>query len=340
MRALVVTSPYHAEIQEVAEPKALAGEVIVDVQRAGICGTDFEFFTGDMAYLHTGEAEFPIRLGHEWMGTVSSVGPDVDIDWVGKRVTGDTMLGCGSCERCVRGHQHVCEDRFEVGIRHGKAGALADRIAVPASSLHALPNSIDDTAGALVEPGGNALRSVQAAHLKSGDRCLIIGSGTIGLLCAMFARSAGAKVHVLGRSDRSINVAREFGFTDSWNLDTLPNLSWDAVIDASNSAESPERAVELVEPGGHVVFVGLAGTPSTLDTRRIALKDITVSGILSASPGLADTVKAYASGQIDPRGLVATTVPAEELPQLLAGQRPANAGIGPKFHIKWGENTK
>lgn len=83
MRALVITGPNRAEVQDVAPPEPSAGQVVVDVQRAGICGTDVEFFTGEMAYLHSGHAEYPIRIGHEWMGTVSAVGEGVDASWVG-----------------------------------------------------------------------------------------------------------------------------------------------------------------------------------------------------------------------------------------------------------------
>src|SRR5699024_9053721 len=112
-----------------------AGEVVVAVGRAGVCGTDMEFYTGEMAYLHSGHEHYPVRIGHEWMGTVRSVGDGVTADLLGRRVTGDTMLGCGRCRRCMRGRQHVCDDRFELGIRGGRPGALAEYVAVPATSL-------------------------------------------------------------------------------------------------------------------------------------------------------------------------------------------------------------
>src|SRR5699024_415480 len=82
-----------------------AGEVVVDVDRAGICGTDIEIFHGEMAYLRSGHARFPMRIGHEWTGIVASVGAGTDTGWIGRRVMGDTMLGCGSCRRCRRGNQ-------------------------------------------------------------------------------------------------------------------------------------------------------------------------------------------------------------------------------------------
>ncbi len=132
MRAFVITAPGEAGVQEVEPPVAATGEVVVDVERAGVCGTDVEIFTGHMQYLEDGHAHYPMRIGHEWMGTVTAVGDGVDPEWLGQRVTGDTMLGCGVCRRCLAGYQHVCEFREEVGIRGGRAGALAEQLAVPA----------------------------------------------------------------------------------------------------------------------------------------------------------------------------------------------------------------
>ncbi len=333
MRAFVITAPGQAGVQEVDPPAAAPGEVVVDVERAGVCGTDVEFYTGEMAYLHQRHAHFPMRIGHEWMGTVSSVGEGVDDGWLGRRVTGDTMLGCGECRRCLAGHQHVCDRRQEVGIRGGRAGALAEQVAVPSTSLHRLPDGMDAALGALVEPAGNALRSVEGAQLDPGDRVLILGPGTIGLLCGMFARAAGAEVHLLGRSSRSLAFARELGFEHAWREGELPDLPFDAVIDASNSPSLPARALELVEPGRRVVYVGLAGTASLIDTRLLALKDVTAVGVLSASPGLAGAIDAFATGSVDPRPLVAATIGLDDLAAVLAGSRPAGAGDGPKVHI-------
>ncbi len=334
MRALVITGPGQAEVQEVAPPVAVPGEVVVDVSRAGICGTDIEFFTGEMQYLHDGNASYPIRIGHEWMGTVTDIGAGVDPSWLGARVTGDTMLGCGTCRRCRSGYQRVCASRTELGVRGGRPGALADQVAVPVTALHRLPDAVDDAAGALVEPGANAFRSVEAARLRPGNRALVLGAGTIGLLVAMFARAEGADVHLLGRSARSLGVARSLGFERVWTDDDLPDRPWDAVIDASNAPQMPARAVQLVEPGKRVVFVGLAGTPSLVDSRDIALADVTAVGILGGSPGLDGTIAAYAAGDVDPRSLVAATVSLDELPDILAGHRPADAGPGPKFHVE------
>jgi threonine dehydrogenase-like Zn-dependent dehydrogenase len=333
MRAFVITAPGQAGVQEVDAPVAQPGEVVIDVERAGVCGTDVEFFAGTMQYLHQGHARFPMRPGHEWAGTVSAAGAGVDPAWIGRRVTGDTMLGCGTCRRCRGGDQHVCESRQELGIRGGRPGALAEQLAMPVTALHALPAAVDSALGALVEPGGNALRSAQGAGLRPGDRALVLGPGTIGLLVAMFARAAGAEVHLMGRSARSLGFARTLGFDGVWAAGELPRLPFDAVIDASNTPALPAMALDLVEPGKRVVYVGLAGSPSLIDTRTLALKDVTAVGILSASPGLAAAIDLYARGSVDPRPLIAATVGLGQVAPVLAGDRPAGAGPGPKIQI-------
>lgn len=335
MRAYVLASPGEGSVQEVPAPVAAAGEAVVDVERVGVCGTDAEFYSGEMAYLHEGHAWFPMRLGHEWCGTVAAVGEGVDGSaWVGRRVMGDTMLGDGTCRRCRRGHQHVCEHRQEVGIRGGRDGALAEQIAVPVSSLHALPDRVDAVLGALVEPAGNALRAARSAQVGAGDRVLVIGPGTIGLLVAMFLRAAGTEVHLVGVTSESLGFARSLGFTRTWIDGSVPgDLAFDAVVDASNAAHLPALALDLVEPAGRVVYIGLAGSPSRIDTRTLALKDVTAVGILSASPALDDAIRAFADGMIDPRPLVAATVGLDDVGSILAGRRPDGAGPGPKFHV-------
>ena len=333
MRAFVVTAPRESAVIEVDPPVAGAGQVVVDVHRAGVCGTDVEFFTGEMAYLHQGHAHFPLRLGHEWMGVVSSVGEGVDASWLGRRVTGDTMLGCGRCRLCMSGRQHVCHDRFEIGIRGGWPGALAEQVPVPVSALLALPDSVDDTAGALVEPGGNAMRSVRAAALEPGAPVLILGPGTIGLLTALIAAADGLEVHLAGRRRAALDFARAIGVAHTWTFDALPDLAFDAIIDCTSGSDVPAQAVQRVEPGGRVVLVGLSGSPSLIDTRDLALKDVTAVGILSASPGLAETIEHYADGRLDPRPLVAGTVGLDQVGAALAGETIPGVGIGPKIHI-------
>ncbi len=333
MRALVLTAPGAAEIQDVPAPVAGPGQVVVDVHRAGVCGTDVAFFRGTMGYLQTGEAAFPLRPGHEWAGVVSAVGTGVAETWLRTRVTGDTMLGCGHCDRCARGLQHVCDDRFEVGVLHGWHGAVAEQVMVPASSLHRLPDQVSDAAGAMVEPAANSARAVGDAGVRPGHRVAVIGPGTIGLLAAAFAATRGAEVHLLGRSDRGLARGADFGVAGAWRVDAPPALDFQVVIEASGGAGMPQRAVELVEPGGTVACIGIAGEHTMVDTRQLVIKDVTLIGNLSGSPAMAETVAAFADGSVDPLPLIAATVPLDQAGRVLAGWRPDRAGPGPKLHI-------
>jgi threonine dehydrogenase-like Zn-dependent dehydrogenase len=270
VRAFVIEGPGRAGVREVPDPVARPGQVLVEVDRVGLCGTDVELFTGEMAYLRQGHAAYPLRPGHEWCGTVSAVGDGVDGSWLGRRVTGDTMLGCGRCPRCRGGRHHVCEQRREIGIRGGWPGALAAR---------------------------------------------------------------GAEIHVVGLTGTSLALARDLGVDGAWTAAGLPELPWDAVIDATNDAAVPRRALEATEPGRRVVYVGLAGRPSAVDTRDLVLKDVTAVGILGGSASLAGAVDHYATGQVDPEPLVAATVGLDQVAGVLAGGRPPGAGPGPKIQV-------
>jgi threonine dehydrogenase-like Zn-dependent dehydrogenase len=330
MRALVITDREAARVEEVEAPVAGAGQVVVDVRRAGICGTDVELFTGQLAYFAQGKTGFPLRPGHEWCGVVSAVGDGVDPGWLGVRVTGDTMLGCGHCPRCQAGHGHVCAARREVGIM-GWAGALAEQVLVRASSLYRLPDSIDDRAGALVEPGGNAWRAASAALAGPGQRILVCGPGTIGLLTTAFARAAGAQVDILAADRDREELAVSFGAAALWTAEELPLATYDAVIDCTDDHKMPAAALRLAEPAGRVVYIGISGVPSMIDSRDLVLGDLTVVGILGASAGLGPAIGYYADRRVDPAAIVGVTVGLERAAEALAGR--ISAAPGTKIHI-------
>ena len=335
MRALVVTAPRQAAVLEVEDPVASPGELLVEVERVGICGTDVELYTGEMAYHDQGVTHFPLQLGHEWTGRVVAVGSAEDESWLGRRVTGDTMLGCGHCDYCLSGHHHVCPDRFEVGIRDGWPGALTERVLIPTRYAYAIPESVSLAAAALVEPGGNSLRAARAASIEPGHRVLVLGSGTIGLLAALFARAEGAEVHIAGVREGSLELARSLGVHSTLRLDEIGDREneYDSVIEATSVETMPSLAVRLAKPAGRVVYIGLSSTPSLVDSRHIALKDITAVGILSASPGLAGAIQSFAAGAVVPDALVSEVIPLEDVPSRLEGRRGATAGPGPKVHV-------
>jgi threonine dehydrogenase-like Zn-dependent dehydrogenase len=333
MRAFLVTSAGVGAVADVPAPSPADGEVVVDVAYVGICGTDHGLFHADPERLLQTRSNFPLRLGHEWSGTVRSVGAGVDAAWLGRRVTGDTMLGCGHCARCRDGRHNLCADRDEIGVRGGRPGALAERLSVPASALHVLPDEVDDRAGAMVEPGGNAYRAVQASGATQGARVLILGSGTIGLLCAQFAVAAGAATHVLGRDHQTLELATALGVAGAHTSDRLPELAWDAVIEATDDPSMPAFAIEVAEPGRRVVFIGVSHSPSAVDSRQIVRKELAAFGVLGASQGLEPTIEAYRSGFVDPHPLIAAVIGLDDVAAALDGWRPPGAGPGPKVLV-------
>jgi 2-desacetyl-2-hydroxyethyl bacteriochlorophyllide A dehydrogenase len=330
MRALVIDGPGSASVHEVPVPVPGAGQVVVDVRRAGICGTDGELFTGELPYFAQGKSRFPLRPGHEWCGVVSAIGEGVDGAWRDARVTGDTMLGCGRCRRCRAGQGHVCADREEIGIT-AWPGALAEKVLVPVTSLYRLPGTVDDRAGALVEPGGNSYRAVAAAHAGPGARILVCGPGTIGLLAVAFARAAGADVHVLALDDIRRDLAARFGAGRYWTTEDPPPGTYDAVIDCTSDHTVPASALALTEPAGRVVYIGVSARPSRIDTRDLVLSDVTAVGILGASAGLAAAIEHYADGRVDARDLAAVTIGLDRAADVLAGR--VDPGAGTKIHV-------
>jgi 2-desacetyl-2-hydroxyethyl bacteriochlorophyllide A dehydrogenase len=330
MRALIIDGPRSARVGEVEVPRPAAGQVVVDVHRVGICGTDVELFTGELAYFEQGKSRFPLRPGHEWCGVVSAVGTGVDEAWLGTRVTGDTMLGCGRCRRCRAGNGHVCADRHELGIT-AWPGALADQVLVPATSLHRLPAAVDDRAGALVEPGGNAQRAAAAAQAEPGRRILVCGPGTIGLLAVACARAAGADVDVLAADGGRRGLAATFGASRYWTTQDPPPDPYDAVIDCTGDHRVPAAALTLVEPAGRVVYIGVSPRPSPIDSRDLVLNDITAVGILGASAGLTAATAHYADGRVRPGALAEVVVGLEQAADALAGRIDPEPGV--KVHI-------
>jgi threonine dehydrogenase-like Zn-dependent dehydrogenase len=330
MRALVITGAGSAQVEDVEVPVPQRGQVVVDVHRAGICGTDVELFTGQLAYFAQGKIGFPIRPGHEWCGVVSAVGDEVDPGWLGARVTGDTMLGCGRCPRCAAGRGHVCASRQEVGIVDWP-GALAEQVLVRASSLYRLPDAIDDRSGALVEPGGNGWRAASAAEAGPGKRILVCGPGTIGLLTTAFATAMGAEVHIWALARDREELAAGFGASGYWAAADLPPGSYDAVVDCTDDHRMPAAALARAEPAGRLVYIGIAGSPSPIDSRDLVLGDLTAVGILGASAGLGPAIEYYADGRVDPSRIVAVTVGLDDAAEALAGK--ISTGTGTKIHV-------
>ncbi|SFN04728.1 hypothetical protein SAMN04487980_101049 [Streptomyces sp. cf124] len=192
-----------------------------------------------------------------------------------------------------------------------------------------------------MEPGGDALRAAEAAATRPGDRVPALGPGTLGLLVALILRAAGTEVHLMGRDAaspafaRGLGFDRGLGFGRAWTEGSVLDIPFDAVVDATNAAHLPDRALELAEPGGRVVSVGPAAGPAGSTPARSSSRTTGRHGRRRPRrlPGLAATVRRTPTARITPRPLVAATVSLDEVGPVLAGERPPGAGDGPKVRV-------
>jgi 2-desacetyl-2-hydroxyethyl bacteriochlorophyllide A dehydrogenase len=212
---------------EVDEP---AGDgVMLEVASSSICGTD-------VGLLGMGMEGF--TLGHEFAGWVDGVPYAVE-----------PVVWCGACEQCLAGYTQRCVgEHRNLGIFCD--GGLADRIVVPAECLVALPAGLDVDSACLVEPASVAWHGVQRADVQAGERVVVVGGGSIGLLAAAAARSRGREVAVEARHPHQLAAAEALGAG-------APTGEYDVVIEAAGSESGLVRAAELARPGGRVIVLGV-----------------------------------------------------------------------------------
>src|SRR5438309_1338171 len=185
VRALGWHGPRQMAVESVAEPRPGDGEVLVAPEAVGICGSEVEGYVGRMA-----NRVPPLVMGHEFAGTVVAAGRGSGRDWLGRRVAVNPLLSCRVCARCAAGERNLCAKRRLIGVH--LAGGFAERVAVPAENLVALPEGVDARAGALVEPLANAVHAMGLARrLVAAEVVVVLGAGTIGLFALHAARAAG-----------------------------------------------------------------------------------------------------------------------------------------------------
>src|SRR5438105_4980972 len=178
-RALVIEEPGTIGISERPALEPGPGEVVVRPAYCGVCGTDLELLRGDVdpAYVR-----YPLTVGHEWSGTIEAVGSGVENLEPGDRCVAECIVPCGRCAFCTAGATNVCEVYEELGFT--LEGGASDQVRVPARLVHRLEPGTSLLDAALVEPSSVVLRALEKAAPKSGDRVLVVGDGTIGLLAA------------------------------------------------------------------------------------------------------------------------------------------------------------
>ncbi len=262
MKALQLEKPLTWRRIEIPEPPApAAGEVLVRVQRVGICGTDLSGFLGKMPFF-----TYPRVPGHELGVEVLALGEGVTTLKVGERCSVEPYLNCQKCYSCRRGFTNCCEFHKTLGVMCD--GGLTDRILLPARKLHPAPNLTPDQC-ALVETLAIGCHAVNRGNPKPGETVLIIGAGPIGLSALEFAKLSGARVVVMDISEARLAFVREqMGVpntllvrgdeSDALALAALTDGQLaDLVIDATGNNKSMVRAMEFAAFAGRVVFVGI-----------------------------------------------------------------------------------
>ena len=235
MRGVLLREIGLVEIAELDDPTPSKSEVVVEVQAAGICGSDVHS-ARDGGLLRTP----PLVMGHEFSGTYEN-----------RRVAVNPMIVCYECPRCVAGETNLCENRRIIGIQ--RAGGLASRVAVPQSCLVDLPDDVSIEAGAMVEPLAVALHAVKLSRVERVDTVGILGAGTIGLMIAYLCSGQVDQISVADPSRRRRDIAESIGVTS-----TSEELSgvFDVVFDAVGSSTTHRLALEHLKPGGTTIWVG------------------------------------------------------------------------------------
>jgi L-iditol 2-dehydrogenase len=273
------------EVQDVSEPQAGAGQVVIEVDSAGICGTDLHI------YLDEFETYPPVTIGHETAGTIVELGPEVTGWTVGDRVTTETYFyTCGECAPCRQGRPNLCLRRRSIGSKQD--GAFARYLLTPATNLHRVPDELDLESAALTEPLACTVHGVlETAGVRAGDNVAITGPGPIGLLALQLVKVAGATVAMIGTNQDAerLTLAKELGADHSINVQKVGSViesvtdafkadGADLVIECSGAAPAAKTLLDVVRRGGRFCQMGLYGKPILLDQDAICYKELVVTG--------------------------------------------------------------
>jgi L-iditol 2-dehydrogenase len=326
VKAFVKTGsrPGEAGVEEVPVGRPGPGEVSLRAASCGICGSDVHALRADAGFEWVRP---PITLGHEFSGTVESVGPEVTRVSRGDRVVAVAIQGCGRCEVCLAGSTQLCPDRVAVGL--SRDGGMAEYAVMPEQHLVFVPEGLDLAVAALGEPLSVAVHAVNVRSdvLQPGQRVVVSGPGPIGIFCGMLAKLRGAEVLLTGvgqDSESRLPAAERVGLRTA-NLgekpleehlsDSFENHAPDVWIESSGSVRALGSALESVRPGGTVVVVGLYAEELRFSPTGAVRREISL--LFSYSCNYADYQEALellGSGALDP-GPLLSQYPLEDAPE-------------------------
>jgi L-iditol 2-dehydrogenase len=323
MKALLLSKYNHLEMADFPVPRPGPGEVLVRVAACGICGSDVHGYDGS-----SGRRIPPIVMGHEAAGTIAAVGANVANLTENERVTFDSTISCGACEFCKRGELNLCNHREVMGVScedYRRAGAFAEYIVVPARIVYRLPPSISFPEAALLEAMAVAVHAVSLAESVPKRTALVIGAGTIGLLCLQALRVAGcSQIFVADIDPSRLGLAKEFGATTvlSPELEFAEQVSdltggegVDLVVEAVGRNETVGTAIDAVRKGGTVILVGNIAPEVTLPLQKVVTRQIRLQGSCASAGEYPRVIELMASGAINVKPLITAVAPLEEGPE-------------------------
>lgn len=284
-------------IEETTVPTPDAGEVIVQVKRCGICGTDLhEYKDGAGSHVTVTEPhpvtgdKVPIIMGHEFSGIITEVGEGVTAWKPGDRVAIMPLLSCGKCYHCLRGNQHMCEEYACTGLQW-HWGGFAEYCKAKEYQLNRIPDNVTYEQAACIEPTALGMYAVQRGHITAGDTVFISGGGPTAVLSLLCARAAGAtKVYMSEPAPKRRQRLMDFGADEAFDpteVDVVEEVKkltdgrgTDVVIDCSGVESAINQGFEIVRKRGRYVQSGLSTRPFTIQNPSIwADKDIDISGL-------------------------------------------------------------
>ncbi len=273
MRALVYESAALRLVENRPIPALRTGWALIRVRVAGICSTDLEIERGYMG--------FEGVLGHEFVGTVEKC---ADAGWVGKRVVGEINAACGECETCARGLGRHCPSRAVLGIA-GLDGCLAEYCTLPIENLCEVPDGIDDERAVFTEPLSAAYEILDQVELRGDERCVVLGDGKLGILCAWVLATRCAEVALVGRHADKLELADWGGVRTRLAqhrapdaADEPPARGADLVVEATGTASGLSAALAHCRPRGTVVLKTTVAEPEPVDLAPIVIDEIQVLG--------------------------------------------------------------